>query len=139
MRRSLLILIVTIVVLAFVAHAIGMVFVANAPYALVFALDVLLLAVVGLSAVALISTVRRVRGLPLDPDAVMVHMPPAGIPERRTTEPGRRVTDVGPADIVRIAHAIKQSAGLPRAAPISEAIARQQGLLDPLDLAPNDE
>ena len=47
MRPSLLILIVTITVLAFVAHAIGLVFVAGVSYALAFALDVLLLAVVG--------------------------------------------------------------------------------------------
>jgi len=76
MRPSLLILIVTITVLAFVAHAIGLVFVAGVSYALAFALDVLLLAVVGSSAATLISTVRRVRGLPLDPDAVMLHVPP---------------------------------------------------------------
>jgi hypothetical protein len=143
MRRSILILIIALNALAFVALATGMVFVADAPrpafYALVGSLACLLLAVAGLSTVVLISTVRRPRGLPLDPDATMVHVPPAGIPERRATEPGRRITDVGPSDILRVARAIKQSAGPARGAPISEAIARQQGLLDPLDLAPPDE
>jgi len=48
------------------------------------------------------------------------------------------MTDVGPSDIVRVAHAIKMSQGL-RSAPISEAVARAQGLLDPLDLVQDDE
>lgn len=139
MRRSLLILIIALNALAFVALTVGMVFVADAPrpafYALVASLAGLLLAVAGLSAIVLISTVRRPRGLPLDPDAVLVHVPPPGVAERRTGEPGRRVTDVGPSDVMRVARAIKLSAGQ-RGAPISEAIARQQGLLDPLDLEP---
>jgi len=140
MRRSLLILILSLNALAFLALTVGMVFVADAPkpafYALVGSLAGLLLSVAGLSAIVLISTVRRPRGLPLDPDdAAMVHVPPPGVSERRQAEPGRRATDVGPSDIVRIAHAIKLSAGS-RGAPISEAIARQQGLLDPLDLEP---
>jgi hypothetical protein len=144
MRRSILILIIALNALAFVALATGMVFVADAPrpafYALVGSLACLLLAVAGLSTVVLISTVRRPRGLPLDPDATMVHVPPAGIPERRATEPGRRATDVGPSDIVRFAQAVKMTAA-GRNAPISEAVARAQGLLDidPLDLAPPDE
>jgi hypothetical protein len=101
-------------------------------------LSSLLLAVAGLSTVVLISTVRRPRGLPLDPDAALIHVPPPGIPDRRDGNAGRRITDVGPSDIVRVAHAIKMSQGL-RSAPISEAVARAQGLLDPLDLAPPDE
>jgi hypothetical protein len=143
MRRSLLILIIALNALAFVALGVGMVFVADAPrpsfYFLVGALAGLLFSVAGLSCIVLISTVRRPRGLPLDPDATMVHIPPPGVPERRSEGAGRRVTDVGPSDIVRIAHAIKMSAGPLRNAPISEAVARAQGLLDPLDLVQDDE
>ena len=82
MHRSFLILIVVLNALAFVALSVGMVFVADAPrpafYALVGSLVGLLIAVAGLSAVVLISIVRRPRGLPLDPDATMAHVPPAG-------------------------------------------------------------
>ncbi len=104
MSRPLLATIIALNVLAFVALGVTLRYLADAPrpaqYGFGAAVLLLLAAVAGLSATALVTNTRRPRGL--DPDSLQ-GAPPPGMPERRQGL-GRRATDV--ARVTRAVEAV---------------------------------
>jgi len=112
--RPLLAAIIAFNVLAFVALGVTLRYLADAPrpaqYGFGAAVLLLLAAVAGLSATALVTNTRRPRGL--DPDALQ-GAPPAGQAERRQGL-GRRATDVGAADVARIIQAVEAVGSRPQ-------------------------